>query len=78
MCVISGFYHSVNESLLYWVVKEHRLIFRYAKTLILPCLRRFLMFTKHLFLQIQQSWLSVQAWTFAPSDPTVTMNINAP
>ena len=38
----------------------------------------FLMFTKHLFLQIQQSWLSVQAWIFAPSDPFVTMNINAP
>lgn len=33
MCVLSGFYCSINESLLYWVVKEHRLIVRYAKTL---------------------------------------------
>jgi len=36
------------------------------------------MFTEHLFLQIQQIWLSVQAWTLAPSETIVTMNINAP
>jgi len=44
----------------------------------LLCLRKFLIFTKHLFLQIQQIWLSVHSWTFAPSEPIVTMNINAP
>jgi len=36
------------------------------------------MFTKHLFFQIQQVWLSVKAWMFAPSEPNVTMKINAP
>jgi hypothetical protein len=34
MCVISGFYRSINESLLCWVVKQHRLIVQYAKTLL--------------------------------------------
>jgi len=31
--MISGFYHGLKESLLFWVVKQHRLMLRYAKIL---------------------------------------------